>query len=86
MRPRDVLSAFCLQCWIALVRSLLAQRRLVTALNLLRAVWMRKLNEWVNTYFQISPSIKERFYWLNTLSLVSTTAHYCIMIKYDQLT
>jgi len=41
MRPRYVRLVFCLQCWIALVCSLLAQRRLVTALYLPRAVWLK---------------------------------------------
>lgn len=85
MRSRDVRSGFCLQYWIALVRSLLTQRRLVTAVNLQRDVWMKNLNELTNTYIENSPSTRERLYWINALSLVSTMAHYCIMIKYGLL-
>jgi len=44
-----------------------------------------KLNERTNTYIQNSPSTKELPYWINTLSLGSTKAHYFIMIQYDQL-
>ena len=44
-----------------------------------------KLNERTNTYIQNSPPTKELPYWINTLSLVSTMAHYCIMIKYGLL-
>ena len=44
-----------------------------------------KMNELANAYISNSPSTKERLYWTNALSLVSTMAHYCIMLKYDQL-
>jgi hypothetical protein len=44
-----------------------------------------KLNDLTNTYIQNSPSTKERLYWINALSLVSTMANYYIMIKYDRL-
>jgi hypothetical protein len=46
---------------------------------------MKKLNELTNTYISNSPSTKKSLYWINALSLVSTMARYCIMIKYDQL-
>ena len=44
-----------------------------------------KLNELTIRDISNSPSTKERLYWFNALSLVSTMTHYCIMIKYDQL-
>jgi hypothetical protein len=45
-----------------------------------------KLNQWTNRFISNSTSTQERLYWTNALSLVSTMAHYCIMIKDDQLT
>ena len=44
-----------------------------------------KLNEQSISSIQNSHTTNKRFHWVNALSLVSTMAHYCIMIKYDRL-
>jgi hypothetical protein len=44
-----------------------------------------KLNEQSISSIQNSHTTKKRLFWTNALSLVSTIAHYFIMIKYDRL-
>jgi len=44
-----------------------------------------KLNEQSISSIQNSHAIKKHFDWFNTLPLVSTMVHYCIMKEYEQL-